>query len=290
MHLYVTALGFGLVTASVLAIPAVGFTLQFAITGILNLAFGAIMICSAYITYGLGQYGVNIWVGLAAGAVGGAILSFAINYLIFEPFRRRKSTFVTMIVVSLSVGIVITNGLLAMVGGNSVGYGRESGTPIRIGDIQLTTTQLAIIGLGIACMVAIHVMLKFTRLGKSMRATAVNPDLARNSGIRVSSVTRITWLVSGALCGLGGSIFALDTGAFSPGSTGVIGMIVLSAAVLGGVGSAYGAMVGAVAVGLSVELSAVMFAPSYKYVVAFVVLVALMIFRPEGILVRRARG
>lgn len=290
MSLYITAFGFGLVTAAILTIPTVGFSLQFAITGVLNLAYGSVMTCSAYAAYLANHHGVGIWWCLGVAAVAGAIGSFLLNFLIFKRFQHRRTSAVTMIVVSLAVGIVLSNGLLAIVGASPVSYTADPGRLIRIGDLEFTFTQIVIIGLGIVVMAAIHALLTFTRLGKSMRAAASNPELARQSGIRVDRIVSGTWLLSGGLCGLGGAAFALDSSSFTPTSSGTFVMVVLAAAILGGVGNAYGAMIGAVIIGLAVEISAVPLTPSYKYVVAFVILLACMLARPEGIAVRARKG
>ena len=91
MSLFLASLGFGLVTAAVLAIAAVGFTMQFAVTDVLNLAFGAVMIASAFVAYALNQAGVNVWIGLLAAAVAGAVASVLLNRGIYTPFQRRGS-------------------------------------------------------------------------------------------------------------------------------------------------------------------------------------------------------
>lgn len=286
MSLYVTAFGFGLVTAAILTIPTVGFSLQFAITGVLNLAYGSVMTLSAYAAYMANRDGVGIWWCLGLATVAGSVGSYLLNLVIFKRFQRRRTSAVSMIVVSLAVGIVLSNGLLAIAGASPVSYRTDPGQLITFGDLQFTFNQLVIVGLGIGVMLVVHVLLRFTRLGKAMRASAANPTLATHSGIRVDLIVSRTWLLSGALCGLGGAAFALDSSSFTPTSSGTFVIVVLAAAILGGVGNAYGAMIGAIIIGLAVEVSAVPLTPSYKYVVAFVILLACMLARPEGIAIR----
>src|SRR5207245_10153580 len=116
MSIYAAALGFGLVSASVIAIAAVGFTMQFGITNMINLAYGVVMITSAFVVYSLNQAGVNIWIGLAAGAASGAALSLAVNRLLDAPFQRRGTSPAALVIVWRAPWLVLGNVLLAIVG------------------------------------------------------------------------------------------------------------------------------------------------------------------------------
>jgi len=133
-------------------------------------------------------------------------------------------------------------------------------------------------------MVGVHVLIRYTRLGKAMRATAANRNLARNCGIRTAHVVTITWLISGALCGLAGVVFALDSGTFGATSTDLFLVLILAAVFLGGPGEPYGAMLGALVIGLATEVSASIVVPDYKDVVAFLILIAMLALRPSGLL------
>jgi branched-chain amino acid transport system permease protein/neutral amino acid transport system permease protein len=143
--------------------------------------------------------------------------------------------------------------------------------------------QLIIIAISVAVMAAAHMLLRYTRLGKAMRATAANRTLARNCGIRASRVITVTWALTGALCGLAGTVFAIDVGSFDPTSDDIFLILILAAVFLGGPGHAYGAMLGALVIGLATEISAAYIQPDYKYVVAFVVLLAMLAVRPTGL-------
>jgi branched-subunit amino acid ABC-type transport system permease component len=133
-------------------------------------------------------------------------------------------------------------------------------------------------------MIGVHGMLRYTRLGKAMRATAANKSLARNCGIRTSRVITVTWALTGALCGLAGVVFAMDSGSFDATATDLFLILILAAVFLGGPGQAYGAMLGAVIIGLATEISAAYITADYKYVVAFVALLIMLGVRPTGLL------
>lgn len=288
MTIFLASVGFGLVTASVLAVAAVGFTLQFGVTDVLNLAYGAVMIAGAYIAYVVNQAGLNIWVGLVVAVLACSAGSVLLNSGIYTPFQRRGATPITLVIVSLGMTLIIEFGTQAIAGGTSVSYTMAQGPSVRAGGLVLTAVQLVVIGLSVLVMIGTHVLLRYTRLGKAMRATAANKTLARNCGIRTSRVITLTWAITGALCGLAGVIFAMDAGSFDATSTDLFLILILAATFLGGPGQAYGAMLGAVVIGLATEISAAYITPSYKYVVAFVALLLILGVRPTGLLGARA--
>jgi branched-subunit amino acid ABC-type transport system permease component len=288
MSLFLASVGFGLVTAAVLAIAAVGFTMQFAVTNVLNLAFGAVMIASAFVAYALNQAGVNVWIALLAAAAAGAVGSVLLNQGIYTPFQRRAANSarapITMVIVSLGMTLIIEFGLQAIVGGTSVSYTMSQGPTVKAGGLVLTAVQFAIIGLAIVVMAAVHGLLRYTKLGKAMRATSANRSLARNCGIRTNRIVTATWALTGALCGIAGTVFAINNGSFGATSADLFLVVILAAVFLGGPGSAYGAMLGAVIIGLATEVSAAYITPSYKDVIAFAILLIMMVVRPGGLL------
>jgi branched-chain amino acid transport system permease protein/neutral amino acid transport system permease protein len=189
-----------------------------------------------------------------------------------------------MVIVSLGMTLIIEFGTQAIAGGTSVSYTMAQGPTVGAGGLELTAVQLVVIGLSLVVMAATHVLLRYTKLGKAMRATAANRTLARNCGIRTSRVITLTWAITGAMCGLAGVIFAMDAGSFDATSTDLFLILILAATFLGGPGQAYGAMLGAVVIGLATEVSAAYITPSYKYVIAFLALLIMLGVRPSGLL------
>jgi len=287
MSLIVAALGFGLVTMSIIAIAAVGFTMQFGITNMINLAYGQVMIASAYAAYALNSRGLSIWLSLLAGAVFGAIFSFILNRVVYAPFQRKGTNLIGMVIISLAVSLVIANVLLPIVGYYSVSYHLDTGPTFHAGSIALTGVQLAIIAVAVITMLVIHGLLHFTRLGKAMRATAANPTLARNCGIPTNRVIDLAWLITGALCGVAGVVAGMNSDSFSVANGSEFLIPIIAASVLGGAGHPYGAMIGAVIIGEMTEISAAIISPEYKQVAAFAVLVLVMVLRPQGLLAKR---
>ena len=287
MNLYVAAFGFGLVSMSVIAIAAVGFTMQFGITNMINLAYGEVMISSAYVAYYMNRVGISIWIGMIGGLLFGAVFSFLLNRIVYAPFMRKGTSHIGMVIVSLAISLMMANLLLPLVGYYSVSYQNSTGDLVRIGSIVLTTDQIAIMVVAVVLMLGIHALLRYTRLGKAMRATSANPTLARNCGIPTQRVIDTVWLITGALCGMAGVVAAMNSDSFAIANGAGFLITVLAAAVLGGAGQPYGAMIGAVLIGLITELSAATWSPQYKEVVAFGILVLVMVLRPQGLLAKR---
>jgi branched-chain amino acid transport system permease protein/neutral amino acid transport system permease protein len=189
-----------------------------------------------------------------------------------------------MVIVSLGMTLIIEFGVQAVAGGTSVSYTLSNGATLRAGGLSLTTVQIVVIALSVLVMAAVHVLLRYTKLGKAMRATSANKTLARNCGIRTGRVITLTWAITGALCGMAGTVFAIDAGSFNATSTDLFLVLILAAVFLGGPGQAYGAMLGAVVIGLATEISAAYIQADYKYVIAFVALLVMLGVRPTGLL------
>jgi branched-subunit amino acid ABC-type transport system permease component len=278
------AIGFGLVTASILAVAGVGFTLQFGVTNILNLAYGDIMTAAAFIAYLVTSAGVSVWLALAAGAAFGAVFSVLLNRALYTPFVRHGTRLFGMIIVTISVSLIVQNGLQAIFGASFFSLKMARPAPIHVAGMVFTTVQFAIIGIAVAAMLLIHLLLRYTKLGKAMRATASDPELARNCGIATDRVIDLAWALSGSLCGLAGVILVMNVTAFTDTTGSQFLIPIIAVAVLGGIGQPYGAMLGALVIGIASEVAAAVINPDYKNVVAFVILVIVLLVRPQGIL------
>jgi branched-subunit amino acid ABC-type transport system permease component len=287
MTVFIASIGFGLVTAAVLAIASVGFTLQFGVTDVLNLAYSAVMILGAFLAYLLNSHGVSVWLGLLVAMAACSVVSMLLNSVVYTPFQRRGASPITMVIVSLGMTLIIEFGIEAVAGGVPVSYTVGNGPTFSAGAFSLTGVQLAVIAIAVIVMLGVHALLRYTKLGKAMRATAANRTLARNCGIRTGRVITTTWALTGALCGLAGTIFAIDAGSFDATSTDVFLVLILAAVFLGGPGQPYGAMLGALVIGVATEVSAAFIPADYKYVIAFAALLIMLGVRPTGLLGER---
>src|SRR3989442_12136726 len=148
---------------SVIALGAVGFTMQFGITNMINLAYGEVMISSAYVAYYINRAGVSIWIGMIAGAIFGAVFSFLLNRIVYSPFQRKGTALLGMVIVSLAVSLMIANALLPIVGYFSVSYRERFSRLLHFGAIALTVNQIVIIVLAGAVRLAYHARGRYSR-------------------------------------------------------------------------------------------------------------------------------
>lgn len=284
MSVFIQAIGFGLVTASVIAIASVGFTLQFGVTNILNLAYGDTMTAAAFVGYIVNRSGAALIYSFLAAAGFGAVFSLVLNRWFYSRFTVHGTSFGGMIIVTLLTGGVIQHLLLAGFGSNFDVYNVGQSSVTHLGDVTLSGRQFEIIAVAVICMLAVQFILRSTKLGKAMRATASNAGLARASGIRVARVIDVAWLISGSLCGMAGVVLVLNTTSFDATTGAAFLIVVVSSAMLGGVGNATGAMAASVLVGIVTSVTAAYTNPSYQYVFAFVMLIIVLIVRPAGLL------
>ena len=282
--MYFHAIGFGLVTASILALSSVGLTLQFGVTNYINFAYGELLTFGAYFTWvANSHYGWNIWVALLVGAIMVGIVGVILNVFILQPFIRRQYPVLFMLVVTFGLSLILSNLILAIWGADFRSYTVAPDKQYNIGPFLLTGQQLIIIGISVVTMIAIHVLLTYTKLGKAMRAMSDNPTLARNCGINTELVTNFTWLLSGFLGGLAGVVLALNITSFQPAFGGDFLFVIFAAVILGGIGKPYGAMAGALVIGIVTEVAAVPLNSAYKNDAAFAILVLVLLLRPQGI-------
>jgi len=282
MNQLTLAVGFGLVTSAILALGAVGFTLQFGVSNILNLAYGDVMTVSAFMAYLVNAGGAGIWLAMCAGAATGAVVSVLISTLIFTPFLRRGTSRFAMVMVSLALAVILQNAIQAVAGPAFRSYSRSQGTSLHLLGMILTPYQLVIIGVAAVSLLALHLLLRYTRIGKALRATAADAELARSCGIATERVSALAWAISGALCGLAGVTLALNLASFDFHFGNAFLLVIVAAAVFGSVGQPYGAMAGALVIGMASELAAI-WTPALKQVVAFVILAVILLVRPGGL-------
>lgn len=283
MQLLVESIGFGVASGAVLSLGAVGFTLQFGISNLLNITYGAFMSVGAFLGLFLLGLGLNIWLVMVLGGLMIGASSLAFNRGLITPLTRRGLRPFSLVIVSVSAGIVLEYLIVVVAGPATQSYGNLSGATLRFGDFVLTTSQVLILAIAAVLMAALHLLLTRTQLGRAMRATASNRTLAQSCGISTSRVSDIAWLISGTFCGMAGIALAITTESFdfTLGSLFLIPMI--AAAVLGGVGQPYGAMVGGLVVGVATEVSAAYWTPAYESVIAFAILILMLLVRPRGL-------
>ncbi len=285
MSEFVAATGFGIVSAAIFALAAVGFTLQFSVTNVLNIAFGALMSLSAFIAYEFNVVvGIDIWVALVIAGLASGVLSVLLNRGLIQPFLKRGTSFFGMVVITIALDLIVEYAIEAIWGPTFFHYNVSVGAPVSLGSMTFTHFQIVAIGISVAGMLAIHLLLKRTKLGKAMRATSCDARLSKVCGIRTSRIHDAGWFISGVLAGVAGVILGLTLGTFSFTVGDEYLIVIIAATMLGGIGQAYGAMLGAVVIGLVTQWSSLVISGGYNEVVAFLILIAVLLVRPTGII------
>ena len=283
----VNGLNFGLL----LALAAIGLSLIFGTTGLSNFAhaemitFGGLMM----LTFGV-DFALPVWLALIIAIVLSGALGWTLDATIWKPLRRRGVALIPLMIVSIGLSLAIRYTYQFFYGGSTRQLpGAPIPSDIRIGPITLSWIDVVSMVTAIVVRMAVAYFLLRTRIGKATRAVSDNAPLAAASGIDVDRVIRIVWVLGGALAGLSGILWAY----FRPGVSWDMGfqilLLVFAAVTLGGLGTAFGALVGSLIVGLFVELSTLWIPSDMKYVGALVVLILVLLFRPQGILGRRER-
>ena len=262
-----------------------GLTLQFGITNFVNFAYGDFLTLGAYFSWVANvKLHLSIWLSMLAGALAMGLAAVALNHFIIGPFARRLRNLFYVLIATFGLSLILLNLIQAIWGPSYQQYRVPSQDPLHVGPFLLTADQLIIIGIGAAAMLAIHLLLTRTKLGKAMRAMSDDVSLATVSGINTRVVTTITWFLTGALAGLAGTVLGLNISSITPSTGETFLFVIFAAVILGGIGKPYGAMLGALIIGLATEMSAVVIDAAYKLDVAFALLVIALLVRPQGLL------
>ncbi|WP_217183016.1 branched-chain amino acid ABC transporter permease [Streptomyces sp. AC495_CC817] len=283
----VGGLNFGLL----LGLASMGAALIYGTTRLSNFAHGEMVTWGAVIALIFTSFWqLPPWLGILAAVVGGALLGWALDAGIWRPLRRRGLGVVQLMIVSIGLSLALRYALQYIIGGSTYQLVGASPTPIRLGPISLSYIDMIGMGTSIAVILGVAYFLTQTRVGKATRAISDNPQLAAASGIDVDRVIRIVWILAGTLAAISGILWAY----FRPGVKWDMGMqmllLMFCAITLGGLGSAIGALIGSIIVGLAVEVSTLLGVPSdLKYASALVALIVILLVRPQGILGRKER-
>jgi branched-subunit amino acid ABC-type transport system permease component len=289
MSEFYLAVGFGLVTAAFLALSTVALSLQYGVSNIPNFAHGELMTIGAYAAFVMQTRIDNLVLEALAAAAAGGVLGWCINRGVIQPFTRAGAKPVILFVLTIAVSIVVQNAVLLIFGGGDQAFVLPYSAPMHVGPLLLTGRDELIIVSSLVILLALHLLLRYTTFGKALRAVSDSPELARVSGINAGRVIELTWLLAGAIAGFAGFVLAASVGSFGPTVGFQFLLVVFAAAIVGGIGRPYGAMLGALLVGLSTEISALYLASEYKNVVAFALLIVTLLVRPGGIAPTKVR-
>jgi len=282
---------YGINFGLMLGLASVGVSLVFGTTGLSNFAHGEMVTFGAVAALILGVFlEVPIWVAIPAAVLLSAGMGWSLDAGLWRPLRKRGLGIVQLMIVSIGLSLTMRYIIQFFIGGGTEQLpGFDSPKITLFGSVALSMNDLYSMGISIVVIVGFAIWLLKTKTGKATRAISDNPDLAAASGIDVDKVVRIVWIVSASLAGLAGVLWAY----FRPGIKWDMGtqilLLIFAAVTLGGLGTAFGALIGALIVGLLVETSSLFIPSDLKYVGALVVLIGVLLFRPQGIMGRKQR-
>lgn len=290
----------GIVFSSVIVLGSIGLSIVYSIADFANFAHGDTMTVGAYgalvalpFVAGLGGELLGLPIGFFLALVVGMALAAAVALLTeLVVYRPLDTDAIGMLITSIGIAFIYRSILQAGFGSDFTSYGIERSGPIPFVQstfgVALTERSLAMVVIAAGLVVALHVLLQYTTLGRKMRAMADNPDLARVSGIRTDRVLLATWVVGAALAGAGGVFLGLSS-QIDPRIGFDLLLVIFAAVILGGIGSVYGAMAGGFAIGMVHELTPLLsdygvpISTEYASAVAFVIMVVILLVRPSGI-------
>jgi neutral amino acid transport system permease protein len=283
----INGLNFGLM----LGLAAVGISLVFGTTGLSNFAhaemvtFGAVMALLFGVTMSL-----PMWAAIPIAVIVSAAFGWALDAGLWKPLRTRGLGIVQLMIVSIGLSLALRYVFQYFIGGGTLQLPGSNTAKITLfGTVQLSWIDIASMAVSILVIIAFAAWLMLSRIGKATRAVSDNASLAAASGIDVDRVVRIVWIVAAAMAGLSGVLYAY----FRPGIKWDMGaqilLLVFAAVTLGGLGTAFGALIGAIIVGVMVEIIGLWIPSDLKYVGALGVLILVLLFRPQGILGRKER-
>jgi branched-chain amino acid transport system permease protein/neutral amino acid transport system permease protein len=276
----------GVVAGTILAVPAIGFTAIYAVLRFPNFTVASHATIGAF-----AGYVANTALGLAAAPA--VVVAFVVaglsgivnDHLVLRPLR--PSGALTTAIAAVALTIVLENVIRFVFGNDLRGYDLPIRRDWQVAGIRIGPQQAENLAIAVVAMALLFAFLAFTRTGKAMRAVADNPMLAGIKGINADSVARLVNFVGMGLAGVGGVLLGLDT-SIDPLTGFRVILSVFAAAVVGGLGSIPGAVLGALTIGIAEELSLLWLAPAYRSAVGFVAILVMLTFRPRGLLGERA--
>ncbi len=285
MEIVLQALINGLVSGTLLAVPAIGFTAMFAVLRFPNFSVSGVATLGAFAGYvaydaGFQVVGSLVVAFLVAGAVG-----LCFDRVAHLPLVKQGA--LPAAIASIASGLVLENVIRLGFGNDMRGYDRPIARDMHFAGFRVSPQQLETMGIALAIMLLVFAALAFTRVGKAMRASADNPDLAALKGIRPQQVAMMASFVGMGLVGMGGVLLGLDTSIDPITGTRIL-LSMFAAAVLGGLGSVPGAVLGAFMIGVAEELAVLVAGSPYRSAVGFFAILIMLSVRPRGLLGERA--
>jgi branched-chain amino acid transport system permease protein len=274
----------GITMGSVYALIALGFVTIYRSSRIVNMAQGSFVMFGGLFAFSMFmELGLPYWLAAIVGTILVVIVAVMMWQIVLKPVL--KISLVTMILCTVALSLLFENLSLVRYGGYTKTLPAFGGDhTLQVGNVFISVQSLYIIGITVVVLIALYFLNNRTTLGKRMTATATNPMAASLSGINVARMITVSFIISAAIGAIGGIAISSYVGGISYASGGIYGMMGFIAAVLGGWGSSSGAVVGGLILGIVQALATGIVPAGYKNVVAFLILLIVLYFRPQGLL------
>jgi neutral amino acid transport system permease protein len=273
----------GLSLGSIYALGAVGLTLVYGILRLVNFSHGDLLTFGAYIAFLVNvTWELPFGLSVLAAAVATAVLALILEAIIWRPMRAKQAGLFQLMLMSIGLAFLIRAMIQYFWGGSQRQLDVDQLAKSEPLGLTIGNTELMIIIVGFVVLIAVGLMLRLTLLGKQMRAVSDDIDLAETAGINTQRVIILTWVFAGALAGLAG-VMAGSTQTVYPELGFELLLPIFAAVILGGIGDAFGALAAGIVLGVVIELSTLVVDPQWKLVVGFVVLILVLVIRPQGI-------
>ena len=281
----------GLILALVIALAALGLNLVFGTTGLTNFAHGELLTLGGLLTYYLSAIvGLKVIFAIPLAIIlAGFIGGYLQDKFLWQPLRKRGTGLIAALIVSIGLAILIRYFFLFIFGGDTRQLPEYAGQPgLSLGLVSITPKSIITSSIGLAMLVVATIWLSRSHMGKASRAVADNPALASSSGIEVERVIRAVWILGATLAAFAGIMVTVNQGvSFVMGQD--LLLLIFAAVTLGGLGTINGALVGSLVIGVSIQLSTLFIPTELKYVGALVILILILLVRPQGILGKKGR-
>jgi neutral amino acid transport system permease protein len=278
----------GIAVGSIIALAAVGLTLSLGILRLPNFAHGEFLTIGAYLTFVantsplIGGQGLNVWLAMALAVIGTVLVILVCEKLIWSVMRNRRTTSTTVMIISIGLSLFLRNAIIFIWGGENQAYNLPVAPALNIFGLRVVFFDIVVVALTAIAIVVLHVILQYTKVGKAMRALADDLDLSRVTGINVDRVVIWTWILAGGFTAIGGGMYGLIT-AVRPNMGWFLILPIFASVILGGIGNPYGAILGALIIGIAQEMSTYWLPSEYKLAVALIIMVLVLLFRPQGL-------
>lgn len=276
----------GVIDGALIAVAAIGLSIVFSVQRFANVSQAGIMSTGSYLALVGTSLGLNFWFAMLFAAALGSVFGILVFVLAFSSLRAASK--VTLLVASIGVDLIIRYGLAAIWGRNLRGYDVQNFGSFMLGDVQFSRAGLIMVAIAIGVMLLVWLMLRFSRVGREMRAVADLPELARLVGISSNRVFIWAWALVGSTGAVAGVCIAWRSSLYPDLGWEAL-LVAFAAAILGGIGDVRGAVIGGFLMGIASSLATLFVAPTFKPAFGFVVMALVLLVRPQGLLGRRQR-